>query len=88
MTRALGTPQRGQTIPEVDRLAIGLLLTYPLLDSQPRMKDTRITLIGLQFLCLSLSLSVADIASNSREYRRRVGEEPDPAEVAGTRAGK
>jgi len=27
MTRALGTPQRGQTIPEVDRLAIGLLLT-------------------------------------------------------------
>src|SRR5438128_1196119 len=29
MTRALGTPQRGQTIPEVERFAIGFLLTIP-----------------------------------------------------------
>src|SRR6266571_975732 len=29
MTRALGTPQRGQTIPEVERLAIGFLLANP-----------------------------------------------------------
>src|SRR5437867_12789452 len=29
MTRALGTPQRGQTIPEVERLAIGFLLADP-----------------------------------------------------------
>ena len=26
MTRALGTPQRGQTIPEVDRLAMEISL--------------------------------------------------------------
>ena len=37
MTRALGTPQRGQTIPEVERLAIGLLLT-PLFRLPMRIK--------------------------------------------------
>lgn len=37
MTRALGTPQRGQTIPEVERLAIGLLLT-PLFRLRPRLE--------------------------------------------------
>ena len=45
MTRALGTPQRGQTMPEVERLAIGLLLT-PLFRLRIAMKDTRFTKLG------------------------------------------
>jgi hypothetical protein len=54
MTRALGTPQRGQTIPEVERLAIGFLLTIPF-RRRTRMKDTRIVPLGLPELCISLS---------------------------------
>ena len=37
MTRALGTPQRGQTIPEVERFAIGFLLATRL-DSERACK--------------------------------------------------
>src|SRR5213594_2491425 len=41
ITRALGTPQRGQTIPEVDRFAIGSS-PYKGLDSPLGQKGTRI----------------------------------------------
>ena len=44
MTRALGTPQRGQTMPDVERFAMVFLLTSPL-DAGDPVKDTRIVQI-------------------------------------------
>ena len=55
MTRALGTPQRGQTIPEVDRLAIGYS-PYTRLDADPTDYDTLVGRSRLYELCNSLSL--------------------------------
>jgi len=40
MILALGTPQRGQTMPELDRLAIEIS-PYSLLDCRNPEKDTR-----------------------------------------------
>jgi hypothetical protein len=54
MTRALGTPQRGQTIPEVDRLA--MVFSLQPLDSDTTHYDTPIGASGLYQLCISLSL--------------------------------
>ena len=48
MTRALGTPQRGQTMaPEVERLAMKIFLCY--LDSCEGEKDSRVPMtLGLR----------------------------------------
>ena len=54
MTRALGTPHRGQTMPEVGRFAI-VQFSLSLLDYVIRQKGAKTAQVGLIYFALTVT---------------------------------